>query len=46
MDFTLRRSRGAIERYQAAPGAPLVAAARVPRRPWCMDGSDDDPRGG
>ena len=33
MDFTLRRSRGAIGRYQAAPGTPL-AAARVPRRPW------------
>ena len=33
MDFTLRRCRGAIGRYQAAPGAPL-AAARVPRRPW------------
>ena len=30
---TLRRSRGAIGRYLAAPGASL-AAARVPRRPW------------
>ena len=29
----LRRCRGAIMRYQAAPEAPL-AAARVPRRPW------------
>ena len=33
LDSTLRRSRGAIRRYQAASGAPL-AAARVPRRPW------------
>ena len=33
LENTLRRSRGAIGRYQAAPGAPL-AAARVPRRPW------------
>ena len=30
---TYRWSRGAIGRYQAAPGATL-AAARVPRRPW------------
>ena len=30
---TLRRSRGAIGRYLAAPGASL-AAARVPRRLW------------
>ena len=35
LENTLRRSRGAIGRYQAAPGAPL-AAARVPRRPWTV----------
>ena len=40
MIFTLRRSRGAIGSYLAAPGAPL-AAARVPRRP--MDGADGIP---
>ena len=33
LENTLRRSRGAIGRYQATPGAPLEAA-RVPRRPW------------
>ena len=44
LDFTLRRWRGAIGRYQAAPGAPL-AAARVP--PTAMDAAPTIPaRGG
>ena len=35
LNFTLRRSQGAIARYQAAPGVPLAAAqVEVPRRPW------------
>ena len=47
-DFTLRRSRGAIRRYQAAaPGAPLAAARGSALSP---DGHgrlpDDDPRRG
>ena len=57
LSFTLRRCRGVIGRYQAAPGARpccVLAAARVPRPPTAdadhgptsMDGSDDDPRGG
>ena len=48
LESTLRRSRGAIGRYQATPGAPLtpLAAARVASAPTAMDGSDDDPRRG
>ena len=41
--FTLRRSWGAIGRYQRAPGG-LCAAAGVPRRP--MDGANGITGGG
>ena len=47
LENTLRRSRGAIGRYLAAPGAPL-GPGRPPKcpAPTAMDGSDDDPRRG